>query len=561
MVSMKTKFAGLLRGLLRQLDDRDATPVRPVVAAQPAPATANPISASKSASKNKSPAAFDSVNVQNEIALPLAPIIAALPMDLRAKLISTPSAGAKITLPVETVTEQLAFGAVKISFGELRQLAPGIFANASSEQDHRSINLPLQEIIARLNPDLLARRFTQKVEVADEISGPFGSRGNSVSFTTQPLKPSETSPSQLPPKRNVTPTPNSFSPETPRTITPNFSFNPPPTKSTNGNGNNGNGNGNGNNGHAHGNDPSIVPAVPFKFSAASASATPNSSTSRPESVQPTISILLADLSENWPQEVRDEIAQTGISNVTIALSAAQVEPGLKRGRVTMTWQQLRLLARANSVASPNDALQLDLPLKVLAPAFLAAQKNLSRPVRVIVPEEIPNLFFGFPQPIEKMAAPKLPELKIPNTNYFNPQGKDELPSAETDFRRVQNPATDFLNRQTQPKEIVAQAVALPGVAGSVIALPDGLRVASETPSDLNPETLAAFLPQIFDRVSQSTRELRMGSLNNVGFTVGNVTWKIFRVNAIYFAAFGRAGEPLPTAQLALLAAQLDRKQN
>ena len=43
------------------------------------------------------------------------------------------------------------------------------------------------------------------------------------------------------------------------------------------------------------------------------------------------------------------------------------------------------------------------------------------------------------------------------------------------------------------------------------------------------------------------------------FTVGNVPWKIFRVNAIFFAAFGRAGEPLPTTQLAALAAELDHK--
>jgi hypothetical protein len=52
----------------------------------------------------------------------------------------------------------------------------------------------------------------------------------------------------------------------------------------------------------------------------------------------------------------------------------------------------------------------------------------------------------------------------------------------------------------------------------------------------------------------------MGPLNNVNFTVGNVPWKIYRVNAVYFAAFGRVGEALPTAQLALLAAELDRKK-
>ena len=86
-----------------------------------------------------------------------------------------------------------------------------------------------------------------------------------------------------------------------------------------------------------------------------------------------------------------------------------------------------------------------------------------------------------------------------------------------------------------------------------------LMVASRIPADLNADTIAAFLPQIFGKVSASTKELRMGELNNLNFTVGNVPWKIFRVNAIFFAAFGRAGEPLPTTQLAALAAELDHK--
>ncbi len=84
-------------------------------------------------------------------------------------------------------------------------------------------------------------------------------------------------------------------------------------------------------------------------------------------------------------------------------------------------------------------------------------------------------------------------------------------------------------------------------------------VASRLSPDLNGETLAAFLPQIFGKLTQCTKELRMGELNNLNFTVGNVPWKIFRVNAIFFAAFGRLGEPLPTSQLAALAAELDHK--
>jgi predicted regulator of Ras-like GTPase activity (Roadblock/LC7/MglB family) len=101
---------------------------------------------------------------------------------------------------------------------------------------------------------------------------------------------------------------------------------------------------------------------------------------------------------------------------------------------------------------------------------------------------------------------------------------------------------------------------LQNVAGAIIALPDGLKVAHQLPSELNPDTVAAFLPQLFSRVSQCSKELRMGELNNLNFTIGNIPWKIFRVNAVYFAAFGRAGEPLPTAQLAALAGELDRKK-
>ncbi|HMP84011.1 MAG TPA: roadblock/LC7 domain-containing protein, partial [Verrucomicrobiota bacterium] len=110
-----------------------------------------------------------------------------------------------------------------------------------------------------------------------------------------------------------------------------------------------------------------------------------------------------------------------------------------------------------------------------------------------------------------------------------------------------------------PNEIVSRAAALDGVAGALIALPDGLSVASKVPEDLNADTLAAFLPQLFSKMTQCTKELRMGELNNLHFTVGNIPWKVFRVNAVFFAAFGRVGQQMPTAQLAALAGELDRK--
>jgi predicted regulator of Ras-like GTPase activity (Roadblock/LC7/MglB family) len=105
---------------------------------------------------------------------------------------------------------------------------------------------------------------------------------------------------------------------------------------------------------------------------------------------------------------------------------------------------------------------------------------------------------------------------------------------------------------------VAKAAALPGVAGSLITLPDGLLVASKIPAGLNADTVAGFLPQIYGKVSSCTKELRMGELNNLKFTVGRVPWRIYRVGAIFFAAFGREGERMPASQLAALACELDR---
>ena len=179
------------------------------------------------------------------------------------------------------------------------------------------------------------------------------------------------------------------------------------------------------------------------------------------------------------------------------------------------------------------------------------------------PQSIPPIF----RPVEtrpataKPTAVKPPAVKPSDTNYYIWSDTSEATRVdETEYKQPQRPATDFSSRYATPNEIVARAVALPGVVGALVALPDGLKVASQIPPELNADTLAAFLPQIFDRVSQSTRELRMGALNNFNFTVGNVPWRIFRVNAVYFAAFGRAGESLPSAQLAALAAELDRKK-
>jgi predicted regulator of Ras-like GTPase activity (Roadblock/LC7/MglB family) len=288
---------------------------------------------------------------------------------------------------------------------------------------------------------------------------------------------------------------------------------------------------------------------------------------------------LALLSESWPEILRREIAQLNLGGAKVALPTHLIEPALKRGRVIFSWQHVRSWIRpVPPGVSVHDGTELELPLKVLAPLFVHKQPAVRLQTKApLPPENVPNLFFGFPKP-QPEATPSIPPLpangeatpftpfvksadaKMSESNYYVWGDDADKPRLDdTDYKRPA-PATDFSSRRAMPKEVVERAMQLPGVAGAIIALPDGLKVAYELPPDLNADTVAAFLPQLFSRVSLCSKELRMGELNNLNFTIGNTPWKIFRVNAVYFAAFGRAGEPLPTVPLAELAAELDRKK-
>lgn len=267
---------------------------------------------------------------------------------------------------------------------------------------------------------------------------------------------------------------------------------------------------------------------------------------------------LTALADAWPEAVRQEIVQLNLVDARLAMPVELVEAALKRGRVTFPWKQVRSWMRPVAPArlSPHDATELEMPLAVLAPLFVARQQKNGKSQRVAVDETIPNLFFGLPKPEPAQSV------KPADTNYYTwGDTSDKAQVDDTEFKRKSpGGGTDFVAKYATPNEIVSRAAALDNVAGALIALPDGLMVASRIPAEFNGDTLAAFLPQIFSKVSQCTKELRMGDLNNLNFTVGNVPWKIFRVNAIFFATFGRAGEQMPTSELVALAAELDRRR-
>jgi predicted regulator of Ras-like GTPase activity (Roadblock/LC7/MglB family) len=515
------------------------------------------------------------------VELPLQPILAGLPLELQPRLKNGDAGGLTISIPLEKVLAQLSRGSVKIPFGELRQAAPDHFT-PEDDQDAVMVPLPLADVLARLNPALITRRRAQrKVDVPADISSPFDRLDRGLICSVGPARP-ESTPKATSPSRQTAPAPIMPAARTNLTFAPTP---PPPGAAAPG---------------APGvtnvpkplplrepgpSRPSVppvppIPVAPVAPAIPSARVLPKVPTPAPAPVvaaaparagtasgpEPLL-VALTSLAEGWPEVVRQELVQKNLLDAKVALPIDQLERALKQGRIVFTWKALREWIKPAPPPAPSahDSTVLELPLKVVAPLFLARQKEGNKlQKKVVVDGEIPNLFFGFPQPASTTPSsatpPSPPATKPADTNFYVwDDNSDRARILEDEVKQGPSPGTKFVAKYATPNEVVSRAAGLEGVAGALIALPDGLMVANRLPADLNGDTLAAFLPQIFSKVNQCTKELRMGELNNLNFTVGNVPWKIFRVNAIFFAAFGRAGQPLPTAQLAALAAELDHR--
>jgi predicted regulator of Ras-like GTPase activity (Roadblock/LC7/MglB family) len=109
-----------------------------------------------------------------------------------------------------------------------------------------------------------------------------------------------------------------------------------------------------------------------------------------------------------------------------------------------------------------------------------------------------------------------------------------------------------------PQEIVEKAATLRGVAGALITTVDGLPVAFHLPSNLSGNAMAAFIPQMYTRITQYTRDLKLGDAKHLTIFVENTPLQIFKSGSVYFTALGKTNENLPKPQLTAIAAALGR---
>ena len=524
------------------------SPPSAVQKTHPAPASAAPVGLPIPQS---SPADVPSSS-SDSITISLESVINRLPAALRSHVGDSGGPHVSILVPIKRISEQLLRGTVKISFGELKQASPiGTFIRSTSE-DGTLIELPMQEIIPRLNSSHLSRRNGQRrIEVPDDVFPVFGPKGQ----TLLPSQNRATGKSLIiPPSIALPLLPVSTNPsaivagiqqsDVRLSVAEASSAAPSATISA---------------------DTSVADEQSARILSPKATIASSSDGREDSQEDGVFTIKLQSIASGWPLNVRQEITQASLFHLSVELPALEIETAMKRGKAVFTWKQIRTRIKSAIPlkSSLNDETQLELSLAAIVPLFLARKKGGKPRKSVSGGEHIPDIFTNSalgpsPTPIAftpptDVSLPDFDEPSTPPESALESSKSTEL--AKNDLGRI------FGHPEKQnwtPVEIVQKTSALTGTAGAVITLQDGLLVAGELPPGQKTETFAAFLPQIFSKIDQYTAEMKLGKISEISVVVDKIPLQIFKTGKVFFGILGRSGQLLPMAKLSAIAVELGR---
>ena len=288
------------------------------------------------------------------LALSLKSVLDRLPVALKPLATRAATPEEKFNVPTARVLPQLATGAVRITFEELRAAAPAGLFRVGGPGD-ALVDLPLPEVLRVAGP-LLKRKPAQQAQPAPG------------SFFTG-LGPTPTAKPDPAPVPIPVPAP-AFAPafqpasETPKGGTPFTTFQPTRVEPA----------------------PVLAPAF------AAAGAAPASS---------LVPVKLSVLTVGWPENIRKEA--TDLGDVTVEFPREALGNAMKGGKVSFTWGQLR--SWMNPAVGPSlfDSTALLLPLRVLVQPFMSNMKSGAKPAA----ESQPSHFLNRAAPIE-LTAPVAP---------------------------------------------------------------------------------------------------------------------------------------------------------
>lgn len=452
--------------------------------------------------------------------LSLAAILARLPDDLKSTVRQTPGAEVLVALPLTTIVKQLPTGSVKMSFASLhRQSPPGTFS-ARPVEAKRLIEVPLSEIFKRVSPAVLRRREDQRrLEIADGFDL-FGDEENPYAIApTEPEQAEEAPPlaRHAAPLRMPEPVAAhsapmaatvavaSAAPAPMRTIAAPAALAP---KSQQRGKQRGKGN-KGSNNAPNISAPSVAAASSIATSTSVPTAAPVATVEEaPQEEQPPLILSLADVCSGWPGDIRAEIGK--LHQPTVALPASQVAAGLAKGKVSFTWSQVRAWTTPGipSDSGIADAMELSIPLRIIAPAFLKLTKQNSPRKNVAIDETIPALFAGGREkpPVETPAetppiAVAEPPPEAPPAPAPEEAGEEAAP--ESIAPEIAVSPTPFAE-ETTPKDNAAEAAETEAAPPTETASAEDAEVA---PLPGTPALRPTPIPLHDDRIPQTVGEL------------------------------------------------------
>jgi predicted regulator of Ras-like GTPase activity (Roadblock/LC7/MglB family) len=526
-----------------------------------------------------------------------------------------------VAIPLEFIVPQLSHGQVVLTTAELRASSTEFFG-ALTAQDEVSVSLPLSDVVQQVPKEYFVRKNKRKVEVPSEVASVFAPNGQGVSVaraaaaapaatpaaapavpTIKPPQPAyraqsavtSTSAQPVPapaaPAAKISISPQSLAAMKAATAAPTPTVPAPAPRA-------------------------ITPLTPPSPAPAAPAPLPRPAAPAPVAKKPAskpqgeLIVPLHIVAPEWDQEVRKQLADINLQQHLIMVPLDQLAPAMKSGKVLFSWAEVATWIQPSLPSPPTPRvgeMPVELPLKIIAPLFMAKQNSASNK-RVAVDETIPDLFGGngkengnghtpssaqIHTPLRDPNAPVAPSMPAaaparsmtPAAAPLQMAVEDEMApvftppapkAAPAPVAQVSAPEPEPVAAPAAPevsvetvigaegsrfgaKEIVANTSRLPGVGGALLAMSDGLLVTSSAPAAVKGETIAAFLPQMFGRMNQYTKELALGPLQQLTLGIESGQWHVVKCPNIYFAVLGKRGEALPLNLLAQVAAELSNQ--
>lgn len=444
--------------------------------------------------------------VPESLAISLKSVLDRLPAALRPLVTRAPAADEKINVPTAKVLSQLATGAVRITFEELKSAAPpGMFGAGGSEE--MLVDLPLPEVLRVAGP-LLKRKSAQKAEPA--AGSFFAGLGPSPAAVPAPAPLPAVAPLPVAPAFPVIPpvlAAPAFAP------VPHSATEMPPGTAT-----------------FTTFEPASGPAAP------AAPAAPGGQQSN------VVPVKLAVLTVSWPENIRKDAADLG--DVRVEFPREELGNAMKSGKVVFTWGQLRSWMRPAVGPSAADDTALQLPLRVLVQPFMANMRTADSPKRT-----------GFGDGTGG------------TTTFLNrpaPPAPDASSSPPAATAASETKLGEALGRPDKvhwtPTEIIHAVIAIPGVDGAMLSLLEGHLAAAEMQATLPPELLAYALPKLFSATGEQARQMKLGDPGVISIVAEDRHWAVFKLDKIFFTVMSRKGHLLPLPQLQTVANEVARQR-